>query len=260
MAAPLGDLLAEAAARHLAGRRVDLLVPVPLHRRRERDRGFNQAELLARRVARRRASPPAGGSSSAARPPLPRPSSPRPQRRPTCVTPSRWPVPERSGPPRAPGRTTCSTTGATAAACAAVSRGARAASVGLLDRRPRPVSSGGPRAGRARRPCIARGAHRYNDRPERAASDRHGSTTLLAGSAHASTRRGQRIRTDRQGLLPGRAGGHGHRRGRGQRPGRCEDARPPAQARLGPRHPGCRGRPPRARRSSSTGARSGSAR
>ncbi len=50
MAAPLGDLLIEAAARHLAGRPVDLLVPVPLHRRRERDRGFNQAELLARRV------------------------------------------------------------------------------------------------------------------------------------------------------------------------------------------------------------------
>ena len=51
MAAPLGDLLIETAARHLAGRPVDLLLPVPLHRRRERERGFNQAELLARRVA-----------------------------------------------------------------------------------------------------------------------------------------------------------------------------------------------------------------
>jgi ComF family protein len=50
LAAPLGDLLIETAARHLVGRTVDLLVPVPLHRRRERDRGFNQAELLARRV------------------------------------------------------------------------------------------------------------------------------------------------------------------------------------------------------------------
>jgi len=51
MAAPLGDLLVETAARHLGDRRVDLLVPVPLHRRRERERGFNQADLLARRVA-----------------------------------------------------------------------------------------------------------------------------------------------------------------------------------------------------------------
>jgi ComF family protein len=30
---------------------VDVVVPVPLHRRRERDRGFNQSALLARAVA-----------------------------------------------------------------------------------------------------------------------------------------------------------------------------------------------------------------
>ena len=50
MAAPLGDLLIETVARHLGDRPVDLLLPVPLHRRRERERGFNQADLLARRL------------------------------------------------------------------------------------------------------------------------------------------------------------------------------------------------------------------
>lgn len=52
LAAPLGDLLAETGARHAAGGPVDLLVPVPLHPRRLRERGFNQAELLARRLGR----------------------------------------------------------------------------------------------------------------------------------------------------------------------------------------------------------------
>jgi len=50
LAAPLGDLLAETAAA-LPVQGVDLLVPVPLHRRRERERGFNQSGLLAHRVA-----------------------------------------------------------------------------------------------------------------------------------------------------------------------------------------------------------------
>ena len=49
LAAPLGDLLAETAAV-LPVQGVDLLLPVPLHRRRERERGFNQSRLLARRV------------------------------------------------------------------------------------------------------------------------------------------------------------------------------------------------------------------
>ncbi|OGL18649.1 MAG: hypothetical protein A3K12_15250 [Candidatus Rokubacteria bacterium RIFCSPLOWO2_12_FULL_71_19] len=50
LALPLGDLLAETRAL-LPIDAVDLLVPVPLHRRRERERGFNQSRLLARRVA-----------------------------------------------------------------------------------------------------------------------------------------------------------------------------------------------------------------
>jgi ComF family protein len=50
LAAPLGDLLAEIGAS-LPLESVDVVVPVPLHPRRERERGFNQSWLLARRVA-----------------------------------------------------------------------------------------------------------------------------------------------------------------------------------------------------------------
>lgn len=52
MAIPLGDLLAEAGVTLLPAGRADLLVPVPLHPRRQRERGFNQAALLAERVGR----------------------------------------------------------------------------------------------------------------------------------------------------------------------------------------------------------------
>jgi ComF family protein len=49
---PLGDLLAEGLEARLPLGLPDLLVPVPLHPRRERERGFNQASLLAHRVGR----------------------------------------------------------------------------------------------------------------------------------------------------------------------------------------------------------------
>jgi ComF family protein len=52
VARPLGDLLAEAGAGHPGARGADLLIPVPLHPDRERDRGFNQAALLAERLGR----------------------------------------------------------------------------------------------------------------------------------------------------------------------------------------------------------------
>ena len=48
-ARPLGRLLAQAALRHIG--RVDVVVPVPLHPKRRRQRGFNQVELLAASVA-----------------------------------------------------------------------------------------------------------------------------------------------------------------------------------------------------------------
>jgi ComF family protein len=51
LAAPLADLIIEMPSC-LAVAAPDLLVPVPLYPRRERERGFNQALLLARRLSR----------------------------------------------------------------------------------------------------------------------------------------------------------------------------------------------------------------
>jgi len=45
---PLGRLMQTAFLRFWQGRPVDLVLPVPLHRSRLRERGFNQALLLAR--------------------------------------------------------------------------------------------------------------------------------------------------------------------------------------------------------------------
>jgi ComF family protein len=49
LAAPLGQLLRQAFARFWADTHVDAIVPVPLHPRRLRVRGFNQADLFVRR-------------------------------------------------------------------------------------------------------------------------------------------------------------------------------------------------------------------
>ena len=49
---PLGDLAAEQCMRSVPDG-VDALIPVPLDRERERERGFNQAVLLARRIGSR---------------------------------------------------------------------------------------------------------------------------------------------------------------------------------------------------------------
>lgn len=47
LAKPLGAMMAEFALRELDCDTYDYLVPVPLHRVRERERGFNQSRLLA---------------------------------------------------------------------------------------------------------------------------------------------------------------------------------------------------------------------
>jgi len=51
LADPMGELLAVALLEYAVP--VDVVVPVPLHGRRRRRRGFNQSELLARAVAGR---------------------------------------------------------------------------------------------------------------------------------------------------------------------------------------------------------------
>jgi ComF family protein len=48
IAPPLGALMRSCGAELLSG--ADVLVPVPLHPRRERARGFNQADALARQL------------------------------------------------------------------------------------------------------------------------------------------------------------------------------------------------------------------
>lgn len=49
---PLGQLVLEAAQEHLLVQDYEAVVPVPLHPNRQRERGFNQAFLLARPLAR----------------------------------------------------------------------------------------------------------------------------------------------------------------------------------------------------------------
>jgi len=53
LAHPLGNWLAQALATHPARNQIDMVVPVPLHPRRQRKRGFNQAELLARALTKK---------------------------------------------------------------------------------------------------------------------------------------------------------------------------------------------------------------
>lgn len=50
LAGPLGRMMADTAAS--ISTRPDLIVPVPLHKKRLKDRGFNQSLLLAREIAR----------------------------------------------------------------------------------------------------------------------------------------------------------------------------------------------------------------
>ena len=65
LAAPLGRLMAERWRRSAVGG--ELLVPVPVHAARRRDRGFDQAELLARAVGTELGLPVVGALSRVAR-------------------------------------------------------------------------------------------------------------------------------------------------------------------------------------------------
>lgn len=52
LSASLGDLMSRAWLTHYGTDvHVDVIIPVPLHARRERDRGYNQSALLAGRLA-----------------------------------------------------------------------------------------------------------------------------------------------------------------------------------------------------------------
>lgn len=57
LAMPLGDMLASSVARAKVALENPLIVPIPLHPTRMHERGYNQAELLAQRLARASALP-----------------------------------------------------------------------------------------------------------------------------------------------------------------------------------------------------------
>ena len=66
---PLGawfaDRLAEVVRREAETLAVDIVVPVPLHRERERERGYNQADLIAKPLAKRPGAALSGGFADA---------------------------------------------------------------------------------------------------------------------------------------------------------------------------------------------------
>lgn len=134
LAAPLGELMAEAARAmpELSG--FELLVPVPLHPRRLAERGYNQAELLAREAGRRLGLPVALLlERRRATPPQARLSDRR--SREANVAEAFGAAPGASGTAKDRGvlliDDVC-TTGSTLAACAAVLRDAGAARVGAF--------------------------------------------------------------------------------------------------------------------------------
>src|SRR3989338_1874706 len=52
LARPLGDWLAGVVGQNPTLGEADAIIPLPLHSRRQRARGFNQAKLIARELAR----------------------------------------------------------------------------------------------------------------------------------------------------------------------------------------------------------------
>src|SRR3990172_1527290 len=77
----LAALMAERAGPVLGEGPWDVLVPVPLHPRRERARGFNQAAFLARHVGRRVGLPLAGRALRRVRETAPQSGAPEDRRR-----------------------------------------------------------------------------------------------------------------------------------------------------------------------------------
>jgi ComF family protein len=128
LAKPLGRFLAEAAQR-LERQSFDVLVPVPLHPRRERRRGFNQAFLLAAQVSRLRKIPLAAGDCVRVRDTPPQTGLRAAERRKNVAGAFHVPKPQRVRDCRVLLVDDVLTTGATAHACALALREAGAAGV-----------------------------------------------------------------------------------------------------------------------------------
>ena len=52
LAEPLANLMLDCFNMNIGGKNIDAIIPVPLHRQRLRERGFNQAHALAKRLAK----------------------------------------------------------------------------------------------------------------------------------------------------------------------------------------------------------------
>ena len=129
LAGPLGDLVTEQCGAGLSGD-IDALVPVPLSRERERERGFNQAKLLAERIGRRLRIPVRASWLARVRPTRPQSDLPAAERRTNVRDAFR-------GSERASDRHVLLvddvlTTGATLEACARALRAAGARRIGVL--------------------------------------------------------------------------------------------------------------------------------
>lgn len=135
LAKPLGRFLAE-AVRRLDQQSFDVLVPVPLHRRRERGRGFNQAALLAVHLSRLRNLPLAANDCVRVRDTPPQTGLRAAERRKNVAGAFHVPQPQRVRGRRVLLVDDVLTTGATAHACAQALRdaGARGVWVATLAR------------------------------------------------------------------------------------------------------------------------------
>jgi ComF family protein len=127
----LARLLAEEAPLHLALAEWDGLVPVPLHWMRRWQRGFNQAQVLAKAVGRRHGLPVVHGALRRIRPTPPQHGDPE-ARRANVRDAFSVTVPRRVAGRRLVLVDDVFTTGATANACAKVLLGAGAAAVAVL--------------------------------------------------------------------------------------------------------------------------------
>jgi ComF family protein len=133
LAAPLGELLARRLAERQPVWQVDLIVPVPSHPRRRRERGVNQTALLARALARRARIPVELEGLRRTRYTVPQTALTPAERR-LLVEEVPFAAPE---PARVAGRRVLviddvATTGSTLSACAAALRKAGAAAVFAL--------------------------------------------------------------------------------------------------------------------------------
>jgi ComF family protein len=132
MARPLGALLAESEDLGVPRPAIDLLVPVPLHRARRAERGFNQAELLARELGRAWSVPVAADVLARARATRPQTELGGTERRRNVRGAFALARPERVAGRHVLLIDDVLTTGTTVAECARAVRAAGASAVGVL--------------------------------------------------------------------------------------------------------------------------------